>query len=102
MTSRQLRTVGLLGTGMVAGVLLSVGIAAMAQKSAAPLPLEDLRQFSNVFSAIKSNYVEEVTDQELIRSAISGMLTELDPHSAYLDEEAFKEMRTATQGEFGG
>lgn len=102
MTIRYLRTAGLLSTGLVAGILLSVGISAMAQKNAAPLPLDDLRQFSSVFAAIKSNYVEEVTDQELIRSAISGMLTELDPHSSYLDEEAFNEMRTTTQGEFGG
>ncbi len=102
MTSRHLRTLGLVCSGLVAGVMLSVGISAMAQKNTAPLPLDDLRQFSSVFSAIKSNYVEDVTDQQLLRSAISGMLTELDPHSAYLDEEAFKEMRTATQGEFGG
>ena len=102
MTSRHLRTLGLVCSGLVAGVMLSVGISAMAQKNTAPLPLDDLRQFSSVFSAIKSNYVEDVTDQQLIRSAISGMLTELDPHSAYLDEEAFKEMRTSTQGEFGG
>ena len=102
MTSRHLRTLGLVCSGLVAGVMLSVGISAMAQKNSAPLPLDDLRQFSSVFSAIKSNYVEDVTDQQLLRSAISGMLTELDPHSAYLDEEAFKEMRTATQGEFGG
>ena len=102
MTSRHLRTLGLVCSGLVAGVMLSVGISAMAQKNTAPLPLDDLRQFSSVFSAIKSNYVEDVTDQKLIRSAISGMLTELDPHSAYLDEEAFKEMRTSTQGEFGG
>lgn len=102
MTSRHLRNLGLVCSGLVAGVMLSVGISAMAQKNSAPLPLDDLRQFSNVFSAIKSNYVEDITDQELIRSAISGMLTDLDPHSAYLDEEAFKEMRTSTQGEFGG
>ncbi|AWB34993.1 S41 family peptidase [Orrella marina] len=102
MTSRHLRNLGLVCSGLVAGVMLSVGISAMAQKNSAPLPLDDLRQFSNVFSAIKSNYVEDVTDQDLIRSAISGMLTDLDPHSAYLDEDAFKEMRTSTQGEFGG
>lgn len=104
MTSRHLRTLGLVCSGLVAGVMLSVGISAMAQKNAPvhPLPLDELRQFSNVFAAIKSNYVEEVTDQDLIKSAISGMLTELDPHSAYLDAEAFKEMRTSTQGQFGG
>lgn len=102
MTSRHLRTLGLVCSGLVAGVMLSVGISAMAQKNVAPLPLDDLRQFSNVFAAIKANYVEDVPDRDLIRAAIAGMLTDLDPHSAYLDEEAFREMRTATQGEFGG
>lgn len=102
MSSRKLRTVGLLCTGLVAGLLLSVGISAVAQRASAPLPLDELRQFSNVFAAIKNNYVEEVTDEELISGAISGMLTDLDPHSAYLDAEAFKEMRTSTQGQFGG
>lgn len=102
MSSRKLRTLGLLCTGIVAGVLLSVGISAVAQRSAAPLPLDELRQFSNVFAAIKNNYVEEVPDKDLINGAISGMLTDLDPHSAYLDADAFKDMRTSTRGQFGG
>jgi len=102
MASRNFRSLGLICTGLVAGLLLSVGISAVAQRSGAPLPLDELRQFSNVFAAIKGNYVEDVTDKDLIKGAISGMLTNLDPHSAYLDAEAFKEMRTATQGEFGG
>ncbi|UOD50646.1 S41 family peptidase [Orrella daihaiensis] len=102
MSSRKLRTIGLLCTGLVAGLLLSIGISAVAQRASTPLPLDELRQFSNVFAAIKENYVEEVTDDKLISGAISGMLTDLDPHSAYLDAEAFKEMRTSTQGQFGG
>lgn len=102
MSSRKLRTLGLLCSGIVAGVLLSVGISAVAQRSGAPLPLDELRQFSNVFAAIKNNYVEEVPDKDLINGAISGMLTDLDPHSAYLDADAFKDMRTSTRGQFGG
>ena len=102
MSSRKLRTLGLVSTGLIAGVLLSVGISAVAQRASAPLPLDELRQFSNVFAAIKNNYVEEVSDEALISGAISGMLTDLDPHSAYLDADAFREMRTSTQGQFGG
>jgi carboxyl-terminal processing protease len=102
MSSRKLRTMGLLCTGLVAGLLLSVGISAVAQRATAPLPLDELRQFSNVFAAIKNNYVEDVSDQELIKSAISGMLSDLDPHSAFLDADAFRDMRTSTQGQFGG
>jgi carboxyl-terminal processing protease len=102
MRVSRLRNVGLICSGLVAGVLLSIGIAAVAQRSTSPLPLDELRQFSNVFAAIKNNYVEDVPDTKLINGAIAGMLADLDPHSAYLDAEAFKEMQTATQGEFGG
>jgi carboxyl-terminal processing protease len=66
------------------------------------LPIDELRQFADVYGAIKSNYVETVEDKKLITEAISGMLTGLDPHSAYLDADAFKELQVGTQGEFGG
>ena len=76
-------------------------MSAVAQRGN-PLPLEELRQFSNVFGAIKANYVEEVDDKTLINNAISGMVSNLDPHSAFLDKDAFADMQTSTQGEFGG
>ena len=101
MGTRKLRSFGLVSAGIVAGVLLSLGISAVAQRGA-PLPLDELRQFSSVFSAIKNNYVEAVDDKKLISGAIAGMLADLDPHSAYLDADAFKEMQSSTQGEFGG
>ncbi len=99
----KLRHVGLISIGAVAGVLVSLGITAVAQREARlPLPLDELRQFSDVFGAIKANYVEPVEDKKLITEAISGMLSGLDPHSSYLDAEAFKELQVGTQGEFGG
>lgn len=101
MSTRKIRSLGLVSVGVLAGVLLSVGLSAVAQRGS-PLPLDELRQFSSVFSAIKNNYVEPVPDKKLISGAISGMLSDLDPHSAYLDADAFKEMQSATQGEFGG
>lgn len=101
MGTRKFRSLGLVSAGLVAGIALSLGITAVAQRGT-PLPLDELRQFSSVFAAIKNNYVETVTDKKLIDGAISGMLSDLDPHSAYLDADAFKEMQTATQGEFGG
>ncbi|MGD8207851.1 MAG: S41 family peptidase, partial [Thiohalocapsa sp.] len=67
-----------------------------------PLPLRDLRTFAEVFGRIKSDYVEEVDDHELLSSAIRGMLGGLDPHSAYLDPEAYSELKVGTSGEFGG
>src|SRR5690606_31246172 len=61
-----------------------------------------LQQFANVYGAIKSSYVEPVSDQELIDEAIRGLFADLDPHSTYLDEEAYKQMQDITRGGFGG
>ncbi len=99
----KLKTLGLLSSGAIAGVLISLGLTAVAQREQrTTLPLDELRQFSDVFGAIKSNYVETVEDRKLIDGAIDGMLSGLDPHSAYLDAEAFRELQVGTQGEFGG
>ena len=98
----KLQSIGLVFVGLVAGVMLSVHFSAIAQKDGAPLPVEELRSFAEVFSAIKQGYVEPVEDKQLINHAISGMLANLDPHSAYLDADAFKDLQVSTQGEFGG
>jgi len=99
----KLQQVGLVLTGLCAGVLISLNFPANADKAAAePLPINELRALANVFNAIKHSYVEPVEDKTLITEAISGMVTGLDPHSAYLDEEAFKDLQVSTQGEFGG
>lgn len=66
------------------------------------LPLNELRTFADVFDRIKQAYVEEVDDKTLLENAIKGMLTELDPHSAYLQPEAYKDLQINTTGEFGG
>ena len=79
MGTRKFRSLGLVSAGVVAGIALSLGITAVAQRGT-PLPLDELRQFSSVFAAIKNNYVETVTDKKLIDGAISGMLSDLDPH----------------------
>ena len=67
-----------------------------------PLPIEELHEFSEVFGKIKSDYVEPVSDEQLIKGAITGMVHGLDPHSDFLDAEAFKELQVDTQGKFGG
>src|SRR5688572_9109696 len=92
----------LIALGAVLGVLISLNFSAVAQKNPGPLPVEDLRAFTEVFGRIKADYVEPVDDKKLISEAINGMLTGLDPHSAYLDAEAFRELQVGTQGEFGG
>ncbi len=87
---------GLIATTQVAGPLL-------AQEAQAETNVyEQLDLFGDIFERIRSNYVEEVDDRELIEAAINGMLTSLDPHSSYLSPEAAQRMRVSTSGEFGG
>src|SRR3954464_7184153 len=95
---------GLIVVGVLIGVAISLNFSAVAQRDsgALPLPIEELRAFTEVFGRVKSNYVEPVEDKKLITEAINGMLTGLDPHSAYLDQEAFRELQVGTQGQFGG
>ena len=66
------------------------------------LPLEDLRLFTKVFNHISKAYVNPITDEALLANAIKGMLSGLDPHSNYLDEDSFKKLQVNTKGEFGG
>jgi len=91
-------------TGLVAGVLVSIGHGVFAERESvqATLPVEELRTFSDVFGRIKNDYVVDVDDKELIENAIRGMLSGLDPHSAYLDAEQFTELQVGTTGQFGG
>src|SRR5687768_10727236 len=99
----RLRSIGFMIVGAVAGVLISLNFQAIADRAGrSPLPIEELRAFTDVFGAVKTNYVEPVEDKKLITEAINGMLTGLDPHSSYLDAEAFKELQVGTQGQFGG
>jgi carboxyl-terminal processing protease len=91
-------------TGLMVGILISIGHGVFAEREAAKavLPVEELRTFSDVFGRIKNDYVVEVDDKELLEYAIRGMLSGLDPHSAYLDVDQFKELQVGTTGQFGG
>lgn len=89
--------------GATLGILLSLNFSAVADlDTGSPLPIEELRAFTEVFGRIKKDYVEAVEDKKLLTEAINGMLSGLDPHSAYLDADAFQELQVGTQGEFGG
>ena len=100
---KKLKNLGLIGLGMVAGVAASVQYSALAQKGGdAPLPLDELRQLADVYALIKSDYVEKVDDKKLLSDAIAGMVNSLDPHSVYLDQKDFAEMREEVQGRFVG
>ena len=104
----QLRVNKALTTGVVLGTVIGVAtsisfnVFAFKNTASPTIPLEQIQKFSEVYSRIKRSYVEEVDDKKLISSAISGMLTGLDPHSSYLNEDAFTELRVGTSGEFGG
>lgn len=98
----KLRAISLICAGMFAGALASVGIQAYAEKNSSTLPLQEIRQFTSVFNAVKDYYVDEVEDRQLLQSAVEGMVSGLDPHSSYLDVDGFKDMNEATQGSFGG
>ncbi|MBX9913173.1 MAG: S41 family peptidase [Pseudomonadaceae bacterium] len=76
--------------------------AAISSDANAPLPLEELRTFAEIMDRIKAAYVEPVDDKTLLENAIKGMLSNLDPHSAYLDPADFAELQQSTSGEFGG
>ncbi|HCA27680.1 MAG TPA: peptidase S41 [Betaproteobacteria bacterium] len=103
----KLKPLGLIVFGALLGIMISLNYPAIADKASqknasAPLPLNELQTFTEVYGKIKSDYVEPISDKKLITSAINGMLSGLDPHSAYLDAAAYKELRIGTQGEFGG
>tara|TARA_B100000614_G_scaffold232097_1_gene226523 strand:- start:181 stop:1500 length:1320 start_codon:yes stop_codon:yes gene_type:complete len=87
-----------LSAGLVAVSLLTPAIAGAADSDT----YRQLNLFGDVFERVRSDYVEAVSDQELIENAVNGMLTALDPHSSYMNADAFKDMQVQTRGEFGG
>ena len=100
---RSVQRFAWMGVGALVGIALTLNYSAVADKEAQePLPIEELRLFTEVFGKIKSDYVEPVDDKKLLTEAINGMLAGLDPHSTYLDPDAFKDLQVGTQGEFGG
>ncbi|MCD8338791.1 MAG: S41 family peptidase [Burkholderiales bacterium] len=93
----------LVALGMATGACITAVTAGPAvAPSKHTLPLNEIRQFTDVYGAVKQFYVEPVEDKKLMKEAISGMLVGLDPHSAYLDEDAYKDLQEGTTGEFGG
>ena len=88
----------------LAGFLAGPG-AAFAQNGGSSSDSDTYRQlqlFGDVFERVRGEYVEAVSDQDLVESAIRGMLSELDPHSSYLDRDSFQDMQVQTEGKFGG
>ncbi|MGH8854589.1 MAG: S41 family peptidase, partial [Telluria sp.] len=93
----------LVGLGAIAGVAVTMQFSALAHKPVeAGMPMAELRQLADVYGVIKSTYVEPVEDKALLSQAITGMVASLDPHSAYLDPRAYRELREGTEGRFVG
>lgn len=91
--------------GLALGILLTMTASVVTAERGGPssqLPLEELRTLSEVFSRIKSDYVQDITDAELLEGAVRGMLEGLDPHSSYLSPNDFSDLQAGTTGEFGG
>ena len=101
--SKQFKTALLLTLGIFIGVSASITGSVFANKQTTNgLPLNELRNLSDIFSRIKSDYVEDVEDKVLLENAIKGMLSGLDPHSTYLNADEYKELKIGTTGRFGG
>ncbi|HVC49688.1 MAG TPA: S41 family peptidase [Burkholderiales bacterium] len=99
----KFQRLGLIAFGTLIGVMLTLNFSAIAEKvQPVHLPLDELHTFAEVFGKIKSDYVEPVTDKKLINAAINGMVSGLDPHSAFLNREEYHDLKVGTQGEFGG
>lgn len=99
---QNLRTSTWFLSGTLLGLSLAVGHSVYALKDDDQIPFKDLQAFTEVFSKVKSDYVEPVDDQKLIEDAIRGMLNGLDPHSAFLNASEFSDLKIGTTGQFGG
>lgn len=98
-----LKQAGLVALGIVLGVAVTMQLSALAHKPlAGEIPVEQLRRLSAAYALIKADYVEPVEERHLLTQGIAGMVDALDPHSAYLDRKAYRDLREGTEGKFVG
>src|SRR5258708_18446317 len=103
MVTRRLTiatSVALLIGGAVGGFVLAPAVGIAQNKTSETY--RQLNLFGEVFERVRADYVEGVSDEQLVEAAINGMLTSLDPHSSYLNSKNFKDMQVQTRGEVGG
>src|SRR5712671_6462514 len=103
MVTRRLTiatSLALVVTGAIGGFVLAPAVGIAQNKTSDTY--RQLNLFGEVFERVRADYVESVTDEQLVESAINGMLTALDPHSSYLNTKNFRDMQVQTRGEFGG
>lgn len=109
---KPFRILLILGIGVLLGVGLSLGRSVKAEREIAdeqeppaavrPVPWQDARLLAEVLEHVRKEYVDRISDEELIEAAIRGLVADLDPHSAFLDSEEFNELRISTAGEYSG
>src|SRR3989442_3946779 len=99
---RRKTWVGAIGLAVLLAVLFSGGRGVEKVDAVPKESYEGLETFTNILSIIQKNYVDEVQTKQLIEGAINGMLAALDPHSAYLTPDLYKELQVDTKGSFGG
>jgi carboxyl-terminal processing protease len=99
---RRKTWVGAIGLAILLAILFSGGRAVQRVDAVPKESYEGLETFTNILSIIQKNYVDEVQTKQLIEGAINGMLASLDPHSAYLTPDLYKELQVDTKGSFGG
>jgi len=94
----------LMSAGVTLGLALSIGSGVFAQKEVAQetLPWDDARLLAEVLERVRQEYVEPVEDSDLIESAVRGMVTDLDPHSQFLDSDEYEEVQISTSGNYSG
>jgi carboxyl-terminal processing protease len=102
--SLKVRSAVILAIGMILGVSLSIGSGVLAERELAgdSLPWEEARLLAEVLERVRQDYVESVDDEVLIESAVRGMITDLDPHSQFLNSEEYEEIRISTTGNYSG
>src|SRR5580658_2747717 len=104
------RSFAILGVGIILGFSAALAGNVLADRASdeapppapAALPWEEARLFAEVYERIKREYVDQVDDHELMEKAVRGMVSALDPHSAFLDSEEFEEIRLSTMGSYPG
>ena len=102
--AEKLRSLALILAGGIFGLTFSIGSAVLAQKNgvADTLPWDDTRLLAEVLERVRQEYVEPVDDSVLIESAVRGMVTNLDPHSQFLDKDEYEEIQISTTGNYSG
>ncbi|MBT4963008.1 MAG: S41 family peptidase [Francisellaceae bacterium] len=99
MNKNNIKTVALL---FASGILSSTAIASQQNPVELQVPIDDIQRYSTVLEHVKNYYVNSIDDSKLFEDSIRGMLAGLDPHSAYLDQDEYMELKEGTSGKFGG